>query len=63
MLAEFGAGGVRAKSGRADPLVFCMFDLLVAGGHSLMSRPLFARKARLKDLFTPKPKHDCFYRP
>jgi bifunctional non-homologous end joining protein LigD len=41
-----------------DPVVFCMFDLLVEGGHSLMSRPLHERKARLRAVFMPTPQHD-----
>ena len=40
-----------------DPVMFCMFDMLVMAGKSLLKEPLFARKTFLKALFTPKPKH------
>lgn len=40
-----------------DPVVYCMFDLLVAGT-SLMEIPLALRKSLLASLFTPKPTHD-----
>jgi bifunctional non-homologous end joining protein LigD len=39
-----------------DPVTYAMFDLLVDGGENIMGLPLFERKARLKKLFTPKPK-------
>jgi bifunctional non-homologous end joining protein LigD len=40
-----------------DPVVYCMFDTLVHRGDNMMREPLFARKARLKQLFTPKPRY------
>jgi bifunctional non-homologous end joining protein LigD len=39
-----------------DPVVFAMFDLLVDHGENIMGLPLVERKARLKKLFTPKPR-------
>lgn len=39
-----------------DAVVFCMFDLLVAGRKNLMPSPLSERKAALRQFFTPKPK-------
>jgi len=39
-----------------DPVVYCMFDLLVAG-ESLTELPLALRKALLTKFFTPKPTH------
>jgi len=41
-----------------DPVTYCMFDLLVAGGRSVMDLPLALRKSLLAALFTPKPTHD-----
>lgn len=38
-----------------DPVVYAMFDLLIEAGRPIMGKPLTARKARLKKLFTPKP--------
>lgn len=35
-----------------DPVVLCIFDLLVEAGRSLMRLPLEERKARLERLFT-----------
>jgi bifunctional non-homologous end joining protein LigD len=40
-----------------DAVTYCMFDLLIESGVTLMDAPLLERKARLKKLFTPKPKH------
>jgi bifunctional non-homologous end joining protein LigD len=39
-----------------DPVTFAMFDLLVHHGENIMGLPLGDRKARLRKLFTPKPK-------
>jgi bifunctional non-homologous end joining protein LigD len=39
-----------------DPVVYAVFDLLVDRGENIMGLPLIERKARLKKLFTPKPK-------
>lgn len=39
-----------------DPVIYCMFDLLVAG-QSLMELPLELRKSLLAALFTPAPTH------
>jgi bifunctional non-homologous end joining protein LigD len=53
---------LQARAGRrcyypeCDPVVYAMFDLLVDGGQKIMGRPLIERKARLKKLFTPKPR-------
>ena len=53
---------LRARASRqrwvpgGDAVVFCMFDLLVAGRRNLMPCPLSERKAELRQLFTPKPK-------
>lgn len=41
-----------------DSVVYCTFDLLVAGGRSVMDLPLALRKDLLGRLFTPKPTHD-----
>lgn len=35
----------------ADPVVYCIFDVLVAGGHQLLQLPLLERKARLAKIF------------
>jgi bifunctional non-homologous end joining protein LigD len=40
-----------------DPVVFCVFDLLVQSGRSVMSLPYCERKRRLTRLLSPKPKH------
>lgn len=40
----------------ADPVIYCVFDLLVAG-KSLMDLPLELRKSLLASLFTPAPTH------
>jgi bifunctional non-homologous end joining protein LigD len=40
-----------------DPVVFCIFDLLVQSGRSVMGLPYTERKNRLLRLFTPKPRH------
>lgn len=37
-----------------DPVVYCIFDLLAAGGRSLTDVPLALRKTLLTRLFTPK---------
>lgn len=37
----------------ADPVVFCVFDLLVDRGKDITRMPLIERKARLLELFTP----------
>lgn len=39
----------------ADPVVFCVFDVLVHGGQSVMGLPLSERKKRLAKLFEHKP--------
>lgn len=44
-----------------DPVVFCVFDLLVQSGRSVMSLPYAERKKRLARLFTPKPKHSLLF--
>lgn len=41
-----------------DPVTYCMFDLLYAGGTSVMDVPLALRKTLLAALFRPKPTHD-----
>lgn len=38
-----------------DPVVYCAFDLLARDGRSLISMPLEARKAQLRELLTPAP--------
>ena len=43
---------------QCEPVAYCMFDLLHAGGTSLVEVPLALRKSLLADLFTPKPTHD-----
>ena len=40
-----------------DPVVFCIFDVLVQSGRSVMGLPYTDRKRRLTRIFTPKPKH------
>ena len=39
----------------ADPVVFCAFDVLVAGGRDLTKQPLAKRKARLEALLASPP--------
>lgn len=39
----------------ADPVVFCVFDVLVQAGKSVMRLPLTERKQRLAKLFSDKP--------
>lgn len=39
----------------ADPVVFCVFDVLVQAGQSVMGLPLTVRKRRLAKLFADKP--------
>lgn len=39
----------------ADPVVFCVFDVLVQAGQSVMGLPLTERKRRLAKLFADKP--------
>lgn len=39
----------------ADPVAYCVFDLLVKGGKDLRGQPLLKRKAALKKLLTPPP--------
>jgi bifunctional non-homologous end joining protein LigD len=39
-----------------DPVVFCMFDVLVQAGRDVMALPYADRKKRLLRLFTPKPR-------
>lgn len=46
----------RAAYPGCDPVVYAMFDLLVADGATVMDRPLTERKERLLRLFTPPPK-------
>jgi bifunctional non-homologous end joining protein LigD len=40
-----------------DSVAFCIFDLLVQSGRSVMELPYTDRKKRLTRLFTPKPRH------
>jgi bifunctional non-homologous end joining protein LigD len=40
-----------------EPVVFCVFDLLVQSGRDVMGLPYTERKKRLARLFTPKPRH------
>jgi bifunctional non-homologous end joining protein LigD len=40
-----------------DPVVFCIFDVLVQSGRAVMSLPYTERKKRLARVFTPKPRH------
>lgn len=39
----------------ADPVLYCVFDLLADGGVVIMDRPLTERRERLVKLFTPPP--------
>jgi bifunctional non-homologous end joining protein LigD len=39
----------------ADPVVFCVFDLLARDGRSLIGLPIEARKQQLQELLTPQP--------
>lgn len=39
-----------------DPVVFCIFDLLVEAGRDVMGLPYTERKQRLARLFSPKPR-------
>jgi bifunctional non-homologous end joining protein LigD len=41
----------------ADPVVFCIFDVLVRSGRSVIGLPYVERKHQLRDLFTPRPRH------
>lgn len=45
----------RRRVAGADPVVFCVFDLLIEAGSSLMDEPLLERKRRLEKLLTPAP--------
>lgn len=45
----------RRRVASADPVVFCVFDLLVEAGSSLLGEPLLERKRRLEELMTPVP--------
>lgn len=50
--------GLDASAGsKAATLVFCIFDVLVQSGHSVMELPYTERKSRLKRLFMPTPGH------
>jgi bifunctional non-homologous end joining protein LigD len=40
-----------------DAVVYCIFDLLVQSGRSVMDLPYDERKACLAKVFTPKPRH------
>lgn len=59
--SDFDRFQARALRKRAYPgcdlVTYCVFDVLVMGGVSVMHRPLHERKQMLKGLFVPKPKH------
>ncbi len=38
-----------------DPVVFCIFDVIVAGGKSVMPEPLIERKALMLELLSSRP--------
>lgn len=63
---DFNALHDRARRRRwreGDALVtFCVFDLLVADGLSIMKRPLEERKARLASLLDPAPPNVLYAR-
>lgn len=40
-----------------DPVTFCIFDVLQLRGQNVMKLPFVERKALLRGLFTPRPKH------
>ena len=44
----------------ADPVTYCVFDLLAERGLSLMAKPLHWRKKRLGEILTPAP-HSVLY--
>lgn len=50
----------RSRVAGADPVVFCVFDLLVEDGSRLMDEPLLERKPRLAKLMTPQPPFTMF---
>ena len=45
----------RSWYGGCDPVVFCVFDLLVDRGNDITTTPYLERKARLHRLFDPTP--------
>lgn len=46
---------MRGYRAGADPVVFCVFDLLVVDGRNWMNVPLVERKAQLEAMLTPLP--------